>query len=396
MSNEANKASGKIRTGFSVFVGKFVHKTARIAKFGSTSFPGKVSIDICPNVLANISEGVYTILVTGTNGKSTTTRMLADMIEANKDDVFSNKEGANIENGITTTYVVNSKLSGKPKKHIAVIECDELYLAKLYDSLKPKMVIITNLFPDQEDRLGSPEKVANLFYETLNDTDTIVCFNDSCDVLKKFYNCKNAKPFNVIDGKVVAEGNEYKVKLNIPGDYNLYNAAGAVAAVREMDLLNDKSLEALSKVESPYGRMEQFKIGDVDVTMNLIKNTAGGNATMASFRDYAPKYTFCIGTNNREEDGTDPSWINDVEFESYKDQFDTVNVFGECADELFERFNKIDGVEPNKLPADNFETLIDIMSNSKYPVLLLTNYSCMMQTRDALSKKGLMKEFWKK
>ena len=97
----------------------------RIAGRGGTNLPGKIALKICPNVLRYMSRGVTTLVVTGTNGKTTTSRMLEECYKRAGFDYFANKSGANLLSGVTAEFARSSNLFGKNRHKYALIECDE-------------------------------------------------------------------------------------------------------------------------------------------------------------------------------------------------------------------------------------------------------------------------------
>lgn len=133
---------------------KAVRFVARMLHKGGTAKPGEIALKICPNLLSIVSRDVETIIVTGTNGKTTTCRMLEQsFIEAGK-ECIANRSGANLMSGIVTEFVMECSLTGKCRKHYAVMECDEGWTKKVLPAMQPRAFLVTNLFQDQVDRYG--------------------------------------------------------------------------------------------------------------------------------------------------------------------------------------------------------------------------------------------------
>ncbi len=130
----------------------------RIAKRGGTTVPGRAAMVFDKNILAKVSENMDTIIVTGTNGKTTTCRMLeqalSKSLEGTDKTVLANKSGANLLKGVTAEFTANATFTGKPKSQYAIIECDEGALKQVAPLVKPKVILVTNLFRDQLDRYG--------------------------------------------------------------------------------------------------------------------------------------------------------------------------------------------------------------------------------------------------
>lgn len=173
---------------------KLTRKIVRLAGKGGTAFPGTVAMKFNPEVLKDVSKGVKTILVTGTNGKTTTTLMIAEGLEKAGYDVFSNRSGANMTSGITTEFIMNFK-NGQPEKNIAVIECDEAYVRHVAPLVNPKAIVVTSLFQDQMDRMGDVDSVMNIIKKGTDSSDAILCLNGDCNVVASLGEGKEALYF---------------------------------------------------------------------------------------------------------------------------------------------------------------------------------------------------------
>lgn len=121
---------------------------------GGTAVPGTVAMKVSKNILSAVSDGMEIVVVTGTNGKTTTCNMIEHALTSAGYDCLLNKSGANLLHGIAADLICSSTWRGKPKKHYAVLECDEAALKQLVSFLTPKAIVITNLFSDQVDRYG--------------------------------------------------------------------------------------------------------------------------------------------------------------------------------------------------------------------------------------------------
>ncbi|MDO5737879.1 MAG: MurT ligase domain-containing protein [Eubacteriales bacterium] len=125
---------------------------AKLLGRGGTSLPGEVALKIEPNLPQKLLAGEDVILITGTNGKTSTLHFLAKLYEGLGHDVVANWSGANLVYGITAAVLAAKKKNGK---RIYIFEIDEAHLAKYGKLLNPSQIIITNLHPDQSDRYGS-------------------------------------------------------------------------------------------------------------------------------------------------------------------------------------------------------------------------------------------------
>ena len=152
-----NDDASKIITAriiIAVAVCKALRWILRFTGHGGTNLPGKAALRICPNILHRTAGGIRTILVSGTNGKTTTCRLIEQGLKTSGIPVFSNRSGANLLAGIITEYVSNAKWNGVPKKTTAVIECDEASMKLVVDAVSPEVIVLTNVFRDQLDRYG--------------------------------------------------------------------------------------------------------------------------------------------------------------------------------------------------------------------------------------------------
>lgn len=133
---------------------KGVRLAARVLHKGGTAKPGEIALKICPELLSVVSRNVETIVVTGTNGKTTSCRMLEQAFAEAGLECVVNRSGANLMSGITTEFVMECSLTGKCHRKYAVMECDEGWTKKVLPAVHPKAFLVTNLFRDQVDRYG--------------------------------------------------------------------------------------------------------------------------------------------------------------------------------------------------------------------------------------------------
>lgn len=173
----------KIRVVCAVAVCKLLRLVSRILHKGGTAMPGRYALKICPELLSIVSRNVRTVAVTGTNGKTTSARIIEEAFEKEGKSWFSNRSGANLISGITTEFVLNSTLSGKCKKDYAVIECDEGAAKAVFPQMKPTVVMVTNLFSDQLDRYGDVTNTLDNIRQALSGTpETVMVLNADCSL----------------------------------------------------------------------------------------------------------------------------------------------------------------------------------------------------------------------
>ncbi|MBR2121808.1 MAG: DUF1727 domain-containing protein [Lachnospiraceae bacterium] len=171
------------RTVLAVAACKACRTLLRLLKRGGTALPGKVALKIDPGILEKVSAGMEIFVITGTNGKTTTSRMLEHALEEAGEDVLANKSGANLLSGVTAEFTANASLTGRAKKHTAVIECDEGALKQVVPRIRPRVITVTNLFRDQLDRYGEVMHTRDQIREGLRKAqDAVICLNADCSL----------------------------------------------------------------------------------------------------------------------------------------------------------------------------------------------------------------------
>ncbi|MDO5477869.1 MAG: Mur ligase family protein, partial [Clostridia bacterium] len=311
-----------------IYLCKFISKVLK-ALGGGSSLPGKIALKVLPGILKRAAEGYKVIMVTGTNGKTTTSSMITGILENAGYKVVSNTSGANMIDGIVTCFINNYK-----KGEWAVIECDEAYTRIVNRFIKPEYMVLTNVFRDQLDRFGevsntwgkikdaielSPKTklVANgdlpLFSKIEGDNpiyyfgfsegfakmsdDVEPAFCPECGEKFRYrhitvknmgdYYCPECgfkRPdceYLVGELKnVTSESSEItiaeeNIKLSVAGLYNIYNALAAFAVTHLMGVPKGLIKAGIEKQQSCFGRDEVIKVGDNSIQISLIKNPTG-------------------------------------------------------------------------------------------------------------------------
>lgn len=168
----------KIRVMLAVFACKLCRWLLRLLGRGGTDFPGRVALKICPNLLRVLAKDVTTVIVTGTNGKTTTARMIEQALADSGISYFANRSGANLLTGVAAEYAIHSTLTGKCKYDYALIESDEAALKHIAKFVDPRVILVTNVFRDQLDRYGDvTQTLANIRIGIENSKNAVVCVN---------------------------------------------------------------------------------------------------------------------------------------------------------------------------------------------------------------------------
>jgi len=158
-----------IRNFFTIIIAKLLIFFLKLTKTGGTAAPGLLALKLSPNLLKKyLSQLDYSILISGTNGKTTTSRMLSNILKEAEIKFYHNRAGSNLLRGILSELLKNSNLKGRLEKRIGLWEIDEAVLPQAIKIIKPKVVIINNLFRDQLDRYGEIDTLAKKWLEALN------------------------------------------------------------------------------------------------------------------------------------------------------------------------------------------------------------------------------------
>lgn len=177
------------RAVLAMLVCKALRLISRILHRGGTAMPGRIALKIYPELLSLLAKDVKTVTVTGTNGKTTSSRMIEQAFLEQGKSYFANRSGANLISGITTEFVINSSLSGKCRKEYAVIECDEAAARKVFSQLRPQVIVVTNLFRDQLDRYGEVTHTLENIREGIKGApEAVLCLNADCSLTASLAN----------------------------------------------------------------------------------------------------------------------------------------------------------------------------------------------------------------
>ena len=174
---------GKIRYYIALWAAKLSIIALKLTRHNGTNFPGALALRLCPEFLKYAAKPKKIIAVTGTNGKTTVSNMLLDMLTMDGKQVLNNKMGSNINSGIASSLIYGSSLLGRCKYEIGLFEVDERSALRVYPYMKPDYMLITNLSRDSIMRNAHPEYIANILTKyipketklVLNADDLISC-----------------------------------------------------------------------------------------------------------------------------------------------------------------------------------------------------------------------------
>ena len=414
-------------------IGKSVRHVSRL-RGGGSALPGLVVEKLDPNYLkkslANLPFGV--VVISGTNGKTTTTKIVVELLESAGLKVFTNKTGSNFTRGVIASMLAENNISGKIKADIAVLELDEAHAIHFINQVQPRYSLLLNVMRDQLDRFGEVDYTASLLEKIAQKTtekvitnreDTrLVQFTDKIDKNKldlfglapslkdKFPNddelygdstssnlpvsveLSSAKKhkasftFYDYDSKKSPTKNTYSTSLKLEGIYNIFNATAALALVREIlnnKISNEELVNNLGEIEPAFGRGETIMVNDTPLELVLVKNPAGFQLGLNSF---SPKgYNTMIALNDAHADGRDLSWLWDVNFNLLK-KGNIEMLSGIRAYDMALRLS-YDDIPFKHVETDLKTALEKFLENSNgTPKRIFCSYTAMLEIRHLLEK----------
>jgi lipid II isoglutaminyl synthase (glutamine-hydrolysing) len=354
-----------VRARAAVLAARIVSGAARRAGRHGSVIGGRVATVLDRRVLARLAAERTVVLVTGTNGKTTTTSMIARVLGGADAEVATNHLGANMPDGITTALLDALSLSGGSAGSdpgVAVMEVDESYLGEVAAATDPRVIVLLNFSRDQLDRVGEVRTVARRVGETVaaHPRARVVAFAD--DVLCAGAGLEAAAPVWVSsparwtgdagvcprcdgavghagvrwacsacglerpdgdwtlaeDGRTATvhgpDGTTTPLDLQLPGHANRLNAAFALAVGAELGVTPAVAAARLRGLEQVGGRYRTVARPGGTTRLLLAKNPAGW-AQVLDLLDEGPPRPVVVAVNSRAADGRDVSWLWDVEFE---------------------------------------------------------------------------------
>jgi UDP-N-acetylmuramyl tripeptide synthase len=452
------------RAVLAILLCKALRLFSRLVHRGGTAMPGRFALRVCPDLLAILARDVRSVAITGTNGKTTSSRMIEEAFAEQGLSYFANRSGANLISGITTEFVMNCTPGGRMKKEYAVIECDEAAARTVFGQLKPRVIVVTNLFRDQLDRYGEvTHTLENIRVAVQGAPGALLCLNADCSLTSSLaedlpnrcvffgidkgavpsrekpelsdathcIRCKTEYEYDYIsyghlggfrcphcgyarheadyavtdvveqraDGSSLVmdiRGTKQLVEVNLPALYNVYNAAGALAAAAEMGVDLPVAISALGHFQCGFGRMEKFDLGG-GARIMLVKNPAGCNQVLEFLQNIKEKFILVVCLNDRPADGTDVSWIWDADFEALAGmtgRLDQVIVSGDRAGDMRVRI-KYAGISDAFIQEErDYEALVDKLEKTDKPIFIMPTYTAMLDLRGTISRKYGYKQYW--
>jgi UDP-N-acetylmuramyl tripeptide synthase len=339
-----------LRTTLAVDIGRLAAGMSRRLGMGSGAMiGGRLALSLQPKALNHLVAGRRVVMVTGTNGKTTTTQLVAEALRT-RGSVVSNATGANMPDGHVAALMT------QPDAPYAALEVDELHLKQVTGQFEPAVIILLNLSRDQLDRVGEIRTVEQSIRRALEQApgahvvanrddpnivsaaadhprvtwvsggarwkhDALNCprcgtFIEDTDQAWRCV-CGLARPeadWTVTETDLIGpDGQPHQLVLRLPGQVNRINAAFALAAALELGCDRDAVLRRVAKVEQASGRYGNVELAGRTVRLLLAKNPASWLEMLDLVSTH--KRPLILVVNSREADGYDVSWLWDIDFE---------------------------------------------------------------------------------
>ncbi|MBC5795871.1 Mur ligase family protein [Sphaerospermopsis sp. LEGE 00249] len=436
----------RVKLGLAVSIAKSVTFLVRSLRLGAASvLPGSIARRIEPRLLQLLSQQVKNgvILIAGTNGKTTTALLLCTILERTGYKIAHNSTGANLENGLATALIENSSLLGALNVDYAILEVDENIVPKVLKPLQPKIIICLNLFRDQLDRYGEVDTISKKWTKVISTLpeETVVIPNADDPTLSYLGQQLNQKvlffglnePENYLESIPHAVDSIYCPKCGhsleyqgvylshlgdfscpscgfsksqpslessewsqiLVGLYNKYNTLAAATAAKELGVEEGKIREAINNFQAAFGRAEDLVIDGKKVRILLSKNPVGTNETIRVVTQSTDKTTLMV-LNDRTPDGTDVSWIWDVDTEKLVERGGTLVVSGDRVYDMALRLRysekSIDS-KINLIVESDLKKAITIAlehTPKNETLHILPTYSAMLEVREVLTGRKIL------
>lgn len=446
------------RFWLAVAAGRLVFWLLRLLGRGATSLPGYVALIIDPRFLERAAKRQQIIVVTGTNGKTTTANLLSFILRQAGRCVLSNPAGSNLPQGIASAFLMNRSAD------VAVFEIDEALLPHIAAQLKPSTIIMQNLFRDQMDRYGEVDKTKrawqelvktlpkktqlllnaddpsvahlglgreNSYYFGLDDrsvgqatlpltADSVLSPLDSATLTydwvyfghlghyhstglsfarpKSDYEATSIRlaGFQGSQFKLRAGKNSLKVKTPLPALYNIYNVLAAASAASELGVSPTIIVQAIENFPGVFGRFETVSLKDGRrLILFLIKNPVGFDQVIEALHLTPESKDMLIAINDEIADGRDVSWLWDAGVEQLIDVSRRVIASGNRAHDMALRL-KYAELAAGKLQIENRlgRAIQLLLAEQPKTLYALCTYTAMLELHRLLSKEHLVQPFF--
>lgn len=413
------------------------------------SLPGNIGLKMDAKLLSRFKMPNHVILVTGTNGKTTTSNLIVESLKASGLKVIGNRRGDNLREGIATLLCANSDLSYRIKADAVVLEVDELTIPRVFDQLHVSAFVINNFFRDQLDRAGEMETIvrkiesvlpdykgklilngndpnvvrladtakhAEVYYYDVNECEVSSSMSNEASEGKfcprcgaelhydyyqyshigKFY-CEH-DGFGVHDAAVCVETVDFNTQtMMVNGQsmpmfqnavYAVYNCAAVLTLLKAMNINWEYAAKVFNEFEMNDGRNEIFMINGSKCVLNLIKNPTGANEVMKAIIKQEQKRSVLIVLNDNDQDGRDVSWIWDAHFDLLIDPLTkTIICSGTRAYDMALRL-KYEGYNVGLQVEESLSDAVNILCDCEGEHTVISTYTALQNCRSILRRKA--------
>ena len=436
----------RLRLGFAVSVAKSVTFIVRSLRLGAASvLPGSIARRIEPRLLQLLSQQVKNgvILIAGTNGKTTTALLLCTILERKGFRVTHNSTGANLENGLMTALLESTNLLGTLNTDYAILEVDENIVPRVLAPLQPRIILCLNLFRDQLDRYGEVDTISKRWTKVISTlpAETVIIPNADDPTLSNlgqqlpqrvlFFGLNEPEHYleaipHAVDSiycpkcghsldykgvylshlgdftcpkcgfsksKPTLESSEWSQIL--VGLYNKYNTLAAATAAIELGVDEVTIRDTINTFQAAFGRAEDLVINGKRVRILLSKNPVGTNETIRVVTQSTDKTTLLV-LNDRTPDGTDVSWIWDVDTEKLVERGGTLVVSGDRVYDMALRLRYSQKSHQSNLNLIVEEDLRQAIATAlehtpeNETLHILPTYSAMLEVREVLTGRKIL------
>jgi len=422
---------------------KSISAISKITNRGAGStWPGHLALKADEKIITNLLKHSKTkiILVAGTNGKTTTGKMLATVLQSAGKRVFQNNSGANLLNGIASSLLLHTNIFGALTADYAIFEVDENNLPLILEEITPHAVIVLDLFRDQLDRYGELDSIAKKWKDAfaklpsvttllLNADDPLVSSlgeNSKAQIAYFGLTEKSSQQLSHAADSIYCPYCQHKLEFSeiyyshlgnwkcpsckhtrpeitlsestypLSGTYNKYNTLAAVLGAKSLGIDQEAIDTGLQKVTPAFGRQEKIIIKGKEIQIFLAKNPTSFNESLKTIMQISPKPKLMILLNDRIPDGTDVSWIWDIDIEEYMNQFETIYVGGDRLYDMALRLQYAFKKPVSPLPLILDEDLSLLTKTALKQVekdetlFILPTYSAMLDVRKILTGRGIL------
>ena len=439
----------RVRRLTAIWAAKIVSTACRLSGRQGVTFAGKVALKLDPKILSDLASQVLEkiFVVCGTNGKTTTNNLLCSAIESEGKKLVCNHTGSNMLAGVAAAFVLAAKNTGKLDADYACIEIDEASTLRIFPHFKPDFMVLTNLFRDQLDRYGEIDTTMDILKRAMQMAPEMTVIVNGDDALSAYLAMESGNPYKTygITEQVFQEQNDNEIregrfckrcgakleyefyhysqigKYHCPscgftrpepdfnasnidmsdglqfdvdgrhiaasyrGFYNIYNILAAYSAGRTAGMELAGFERVLSDFNPQNGRMEHFQIDGTDIILNLAKNPAGFNQNISAVMEDEKDKDIIIVINDNAQDGTDISWLWDVDFDRFADRsIRSITVSGIRCQDMRLRMKYVD--IPSELIADVKSALEARIKDGCKNLYVLVNYTALFSTRSLLKQ----------